>query len=210
LEQFLSRLAELLLIIALPIVIAAAAQHFRAMVARLRAESIGQQQTFVDLAVRTAVRAAEQIGLWRDLIGVEKKEYALQAAQRFLHERGIQLDVNLLSDLIEAEVLRQFNQPTPPADTAEARQALILRTVEAAVLAAEQSGLKGHIENAGPEKKAYAIRLATQMLEDAGIRLDDEEMLSGLIEAQLLRLVLAARGQLPGAPVGGPLVPQQA
>jgi hypothetical protein len=77
------------------------------------------------------------------------------------------------------------------------------------VLAAEQSGLKGLIENVGAEKKAYAIRLATQLLEDAGIHVD-EELLGGLIESQLLRLVLAARGQLPATPVGGSIVPRQA
>jgi hypothetical protein len=209
LEQFLSRLADLLLLIALPIVIAAAFQHFRTMAAQLRTESTGQQQTIIDLAVQMAVRAAEQVGRWQDLIGVEKKEYALQAAQRFLDARGVHLDVKLLSDLIESEVLRQFNQPTPPADTAEERQALIMRAVEAAVLAAEQSGLKGLIENVGAEKKAYAIRLATQLLKDAGISVD-EELLGGLIESQLLRLVLAARGQLPATPVGGSIVPHQA
>jgi hypothetical protein len=82
LEQFLSTLAELLLLIALPIVIAAAFQHFRTMAAQLRTESTGQQQTLIDLAVQMAVRAAEQTGRWQDLIGVEKKEYATRRYSR--------------------------------------------------------------------------------------------------------------------------------
>lgn len=198
-QLFLSLLAQGLLVITLPIVIAAAVQHFRAMsqkiysgIDEIRAQAIQQ-------AIRVAVQAAEQSGVLDGLIGEEKRKRAIQIAQSFLKERGVSLDLDKIVSLIEAEVLQQFNNPNLPADTVEARQALIDRAVEAAVLAAEHSGLKGHIQNVGAEKKAYALNLARKYLAAHGMTLDDE-LLDGLMEAQLLRLALAARGISIGDP----------
>lgn len=192
LTDFLTILAEGLLIIALPIAIAAAFQYARLLGARVRGQLDENQRVTVDRAVTIAVQAAEQVGIWQKLIGPDKREHAIQVAQRFLDERGIKIDIERLVDLIEAEVLRQFSNPTPPVDSAEGRQALIDSAIEAAVLAAEQSGLKGLIGNIGTEKKAYAIRMAAEYLNEHGIAVD-EELIGGLIEAQLLRLTLAAR-----------------
>ncbi len=113
-----------------------------------------------------------------------------------MQDRGIKLDLDKIASLIEAEVLSQFNNPDTLTDTAQARQALIDKAVEAAVLAAEKSGMSGLIRNIGVEKKAYALQMATQYLRQHGITVDPG-LLGGLIEAQLLRLMLAARGELP-------------
>jgi hypothetical protein len=196
LRDFLSLFAEALLIIALPIIIAAAIQHLRLTTQRLRAGMSEENQQAIEQAVRIAVRAAEQLGLLDQLAGPEKRKRAIEIAQAFLQERGIRLDLDKIASLIEAEVLSQFNNPDTLADTAQARQALIDKAVEAAVLAAEQSGMSGLIRNIGIEKKAYALQMATQYLRQHGITVDTG-LLGGLIEAQLLRLMLAARGELP-------------
>jgi hypothetical protein len=196
LSDFLSLLAQALLIIALPVVIAAAVQHFRAM-ARRHYDSLNEErQQWLDRAVKIAVQVAEQTGFLEGLAGSEKRDRAIEVAQAFLEERGVTIDLDRLVALIEAEVLTQFSNPSVPADTPQARQALIDKAIEAAVLAAEQSGLKGLIKNVGEEKKAYAMQVARQYLNEHGITID-EELASGLIEAQLLRLSLAAHGALP-------------
>lgn len=202
-RDFLSLLSELLLIIALPIVIAAAIQHLRVMTGKLKAKIGEEEWEAVVSTVKTAVRVAEQAGLLEGLFGEEKRQKAVEVAQDFLDERGVSIDVGKLATLVEAEVLTQFHNPSVPADSPQARQELIDKAVESAVLAAEQSGLKGLIQNASTEKKAYAANLAKQYLQEHGMAIKDE-LLDGLIEAQLLRLFLAARGELPGsgAPVG--------
>lgn len=202
LRDFLSLLAETLLVIALPIVIAAAIQHFRVMTQRLRAEMSQDQQQAIDQAIKIAVRVVEQTGFVEGLLGAEKRRRAIEVAQGFLDERGVKIDVEKLATLIEAEVFRQFNSPSVPTDTPQAKQQLIDKAVEAAVMAAEQSGVKGLIQNVAAEKKAYAINMAKQYLSEHDMTVN-EELLNGLIEAQLLRLFLAARGQLPDAATTG-------
>ena len=197
LNQSLLTLVELLLIVTLPIIALAAFQHVRLNAARLKSEtSEGERKTIAEI-IRIAVAAAEQTGIVEKLIGAEKKEYALEVAETFLRDRGINLDLKRLSNLIEAEVLKQARgEGAPSVDTAANRQALFNNAVQVAVLAAEQSGLKGLIQNIGTEKKDYAVRLTTQFLEADGLKADPE-VVSGLIEAQLMKLRLAARGQLP-------------
>lgn len=193
LTNFLSLVAEGLLIIALPIVIAAAIQHIRAMAQQLRSRLSADQQQAADRAVSIAVKAVEQVGGIEGLIGPDKKQRAIQIAQSFLAERGVTLDVGKLANLIEAEVQTQFSKPTPVIDSAQTRQALIDSAVQAGVLAAEQSGLKGLIQNLGPQKKAYALQLAGQYLGQYGIKVDGQ-LLGGLVESQLMRLSLGQAG----------------
>lgn len=195
-RDFLSLVSEGLLVVALPIVIAAAVQHYRVMTGRL-ADKLGEDKwAAIQRAITTGVQVAEQTGLYEKLGGPEKKKRAIQIAQSFLEERGITLDVEKVASLVEAEVLEQFSNPSVPADSPGERQMLIDKAVESAVLAAEQSGVKGLIENTSDSKRAYALNMANQYLNTHGIVLD-EELVAGLLEAQLLRLVLAARGELP-------------
>jgi len=80
-------------------------------------------------------------------------------------------------------------------DTPETRSALIDKAVEAAVLAAEQSGVKQVAVEAGAQiamsKKQYAVNLANQYLTEHGIKVDPA-LVDGLIEAQIMRLKLKA------------------
>ncbi len=197
LREFLALLAEGLLIVALPIVIAAAIQHFRVMTRRLRTSGDEERWEAIQRSVVLGVAAARQIGLTDSLAGLRQR--AVQLAQDFLDERGVQIDVNRLAMLVEAELASQVRNPSLPVDTAQARQALLQATIEAAVLAAEQSGMKGLIQNTAVDKKAYAMEMARRYLQEHGVTVD-ESLISGLIEAQLLRLFLATRSELQPAP----------
>lgn len=206
LVDFLSLLAQGLLVVALPIVIAAAIQHLRVMTNRLKADMSQEQQQAIDRAVSIGVQFAERVGLLEKLVSSEKRKRAIEVAEKFLAERGVKIDLDKLTTLIEAEVQRQFHNPTPPVDAAQARQALIDSAVQSAVLAAEQSGLSGLIQNVGAEKKAFAMQMAAQYLKQHNMTVDDQ-LLSGMVESQLLTTTLTANGQsgkLSGStPVGG-------
>lgn len=197
LSQSLLVVVEALLVITLPFVGVAAFQYLRLNSARVKSETRETERKTIAEIVKTAVAAAEQTGLLQNLLSGEKKELALEIAERFLRDQGINVDLKQLATLIEAEVRNVTTSATASsAVTPVENQTLINNAVETAVLAAEQSGLKGLIQNVGTEKKNYATQLATQFLAANGVKVDSE-LLSGLIEAQLMRLFLAARGQLP-------------
>ena len=205
--DFLVNIAAGLLIIALPVVIAAAFQHLRVMTKQLD-DKIGEDRRIAIVnAIKGAVQVAEQAGIIDGLIGPEKREHAIQYAENYLKEKGVNLDLDQMADLVEHEVKLQLTTPTPPEAIFASRQALVDKAIETAVLAAEQSGMKGDIENTGQSKKEYAIRLVAQYLEQYGVTVP-EGIISAMIDAQILRFVLAAKGQLPQT--GGlPAVPQQ-
>jgi hypothetical protein len=194
------------LVVALPIVIAAAIQHLRVMTNRLKANMSQERQDTIDWAVRAGVQFAERVGLLEKLASSEKRKRAIEVAQKFLAERGVKIDLDSLITLIEAEVQKQFHNPTPPIDAAQARQALIDSAVQSAVLAAEQSGLSGLIQNVATDKKAFALQMAAEYLKRHSMTVD-EQLLGGLVESQLFITTLAERtqsGVLSGStPVGG-------
>jgi hypothetical protein len=197
LNDFLSMLSQALLIIALPIIIAAAVQTFRVQTQKLK-DNIGEDRfNALKSIVQTAVQVAEQTGVLEKLTGSEKRAQAIDFVQSWLKEHNVNIDVDQIASLVEAEVLTQFQNPTAPVNTAQGRQELIDKAVESAVLAAEQSGLKGLIQNQSAEKKAYAMQLTREYLSQHGITIPDT-LTSGMIEATLLRFTLAARGQMPG------------
>lgn len=66
------------------------------------------QQWWVETLAGTAVRAAQQI--YTD--NADKREYAFDYVERELSKAGIEMDVDSIYALIEAEVFRQFkNKP---------------------------------------------------------------------------------------------------
>jgi len=197
--DFLTLAVQGLLLVALPVVIAAAFQHFRAMSQQIKLKMTEEQRQSIDNAIKTGVKVAEQTGILKGLLGPEKKKQAIAVAEKFLADKGINLDLDKLGDLIEAEVQTQFSKPTPPADSPEARQQLIDSALHAAVLAAEQSGLTGLIQNIGPEKKAYAAGMALKYLDQYGIKVDPQ-LLGGLIESHLLESVKAGQASVQAGP----------
>jgi hypothetical protein len=192
LNDFLALIAEALLIIALPVVIAAAVQHYRVMTQRLKTNMGDEQFDALQRALAMAATVAQQSGL----LGPEARAQAIKFAQDFLNERGVKIDVDKLASLVEGEIAKQVANPQAPADTPMARQALLQSAIEAAVLAAEKSGLSGLIANTAVDKKNYAVQMARQYLQLHGIPANDQ-LISGLIEAQLLRMYLMSQGQTP-------------
>ncbi len=186
-NDFLSALAQGLLIIAIPILVFALFQWMRQRGAEIRSRLRVEQQQFIDSAVGLAVRAAEQMGLSNQLQGgAAKKQQAIKSAQDYLNQLGVRLDVSLLTTLIEAEVSRQFSNAAPTVDNAEMRSQLLDKAVQAAVLAAEQSGLTGVIQDAAQHKKRFAMDMAFRYLSEHGLRVDPA-VVDGLIEAQVRR-----------------------
>jgi hypothetical protein len=192
-QEFLALLAQALLIVALPIVIAAAVQHYRVMTARLKARVGEEQFDILQRALALAVTVAEQTGLTEGLIGPEQRARAIKFAQDYLNQRGVRIDLDKLATLVENEIRKQIESPTAPVDSPLARQELIRQAIESAVLAAEQSGLSGQILNTAIDKKAFAMDMARQNLQLYGIQANDS-LINGLIEAQLLRMFLASEG----------------
>lgn len=92
----------ILIIIAplMPIVVVKVRQWINANVSQV-------QQQQIEAAVRTGVLAAEQLGL----SGQEAKNRAVMIAKAMLKQYGLTVDFDVLSDLIEAEVMNQFNHP---------------------------------------------------------------------------------------------------
>jgi len=195
-QDFLALVAEGLLIIALPIVIAAAVQHFRVMTKQLRAKVGEENWDAIQRAIAMAVTVAQQTGLADGLIGPEQRQKAVKFAQDYLDQRGVHVDVNRIATLIENELTKQVQNPSLPADSTLARQVLLQSAIESAVLAAEQSGITGQILNTAVDKKNYAMQMARQYLHVHGLQVNDS-LVSGLIEAQLLRMYLASQGQMP-------------
>jgi len=63
-------------------------------------------------AISSAVLAAEQVGLADVLL--DKKEYAINAAQQSLAGWGLAIDLDELDVLIEAAVMEEFNRYRAP------------------------------------------------------------------------------------------------
>lgn len=198
LNAFLGLLANGLLIIAIPIVIAFLFQWLRQRGQEWRTRLTAQQQQFIDSAIGMAVRAAEQSGLAGQLAGggAAKKAYAIQAAQAYLNRLGVQVDVSGLANLIEAEVNKQFANAAPVVDDAATRSMLLDKAVKTAILAAEQSGLNQTIQNVAAQKKQFALDLAFKYLAEHGLRVDPA-VVNGLIEATVRQLKTEAPQMLP-------------
>ena len=185
---FLNLIAQALLILAVPILIAALFQWLRQRSAEFKSRLSAQQQQFIESAVGMAVRAAEQSGSTSQLVGgaQAKKAFAIKAAQDYLNRLGIEVDVSGLATLIESEVHKQFAGSAPVVDNAATRSALLDKAVQGAVLAAEQSGLSSLIQNAAAQKKRFALDFAFKYLDEHGLRVDPN-VVDGLIEAEIMR-----------------------
>lgn len=196
LTNFLATLAQALLIIAIPILVAAAFMWARQKATEIKQNLSKEQLDMIEKGIKMAVGAAEQAGFSGILkSGGEKKQYAIDAVQRYLDRAGVPIEVDEIATLIESEVNSQFSNYAPPVDTPEARSALIDKAVEAAVLAAEQSGAKKlAIETAAGvamSKKDYAVDIATKYLGEHGLKVDPS-LVDGMIEAQIMKLKLKA------------------
>jgi hypothetical protein len=72
---------------------------------------------FARQAIEFLIQAAEQSGVKDDIVrtGAEKKAWVLDRASTLLAERGItDIDIETLSDLVEASIMQGFNQKFTP------------------------------------------------------------------------------------------------
>lgn len=196
LTDFLATLAVGLLVLAIPILVAAAFQWVRQRSAEIRQNMDKDRLELIEKGVRMAVKAAEQVGLAGKLkTGREKLDFAVDAVQRYLDRANIPIEVEEIVTLIEAEVNAQFSNYAPPIDTPETRSALIDKAIETAVLAAEQTGAKKFAievaEKVALSKKDYAVDLAQKYLTEHGIKVD-AELIDGLIEGQIMKFKMQA------------------
>jgi len=196
LTNFLPQLAQAMLIIAIPILVAADFTWMKQKAVEIKQNLSKEQLAMIEKGVNIAVRAAEQAGFSGLLkSGSEKKQYAIDAVQIYLDRAGVPIDIEEISTLIESEVNSQFSNYAPPVDTPEARSALIDKAIEAAVLAAEQSGAKKlAIETAAGvamSKKEYAMEIAKKYLHEHSLKVDPS-LVDGMIEAQIMKFKLKA------------------
>lgn len=189
-------LLELALAVAIPFIVYYLAQFVRRYAEEARRRMGETERSLLDRAIEVAVKSVEQKGLAGLISGGEaKKQEAIKIAGQYLEHFGLRLDVGRISDMIEAEVLTQFSHPTAPSLSPGQRAQILDKAVELAVLAAEQSGLTGVIENEGKKKKAYAIQFAERYLREHGFEME-LDVVSDMIEAQLIKLLMEARRQV--------------
>ena len=200
LNNFLSLLAQALLIVALPVLVAAAAYWLRQKALELKSKLTRDQLATIESIGSLAVRAAEQAGLTKQIAGgAAKKEYAIKVAQDYLNGLGVKVDVKAIANVVESEVIKQFNNSAPMVDSPAARAALLDKAIESAVLAAEQSGLKAVGTSAAmslgvsvaQQKKQYALDMAKKYLEEHGVKMD-MQVIDGMLEAQIMRFKIQA------------------
>ena len=195
LTNFLSLLAVGLLVMAIPIVVAGVFQWSRQKIAEIKHNLSSEQLTVIEKGIEMAVRASEQVGLSGKLSGREKLDYAVAAAQKYLDRTNVQVSLEEIITLLEAEVHSQFNNYAPPIDSPETRNALLEKAIETAVMAAEQTGAKKMAvevaTNIALSKKDYATQLAQKYLTEHGITVDTT-LIDGMIEAQIMKFKLKA------------------
>lgn len=94
-----------------PVLVKLLADYVKAWIAKGSAELTEQQRVQLKWILETVVLAAEQSGLADQVrwTGAQKKAYALNLAEKLIKDQGLTIDLDPLADLIEAEVMRQFN-----------------------------------------------------------------------------------------------------
>lgn len=107
LQAFLTTAIEVLVPIALAALIPWVVQQLRL----LKSQISGEKFKFAVETVSMFVSAAEQNGLIGALsdIGAEKKQWVLEQVQAELSKHGVKIDVAVISNIIEAEVYKQFS-----------------------------------------------------------------------------------------------------
>jgi len=111
-QDLLSAFVEIFLKAVLPSLATALAGLLLALVMKginwLKSKLDLNTQFILNEAVKAAVLAAEQVHLGDVLI--DKKDYALDYATKWLASRGYKIDLAIVADAIEAAVMDQFNR----------------------------------------------------------------------------------------------------
>ena len=113
LKDILFQVLQLALEALLPVLIGFAIKWLRDQIGLLKSKLSESQLAILDAAAKIAVLAAEQLNLAGFV--EDKKAEAIRIAQQYLAAHGVELDVQVIADAIEAAVMEQFNQQQLPA-----------------------------------------------------------------------------------------------
>lgn len=111
-SAFLQKFLEIVLPVLVSALAGLAIAWITKVVNQIKSSISSDAQWYISQAVESAVLAAEQVGL--DDFLMDKKQYALNVAQKQLDAKGIKIDLGILSDLIEAAVMSEFNRGREP------------------------------------------------------------------------------------------------
>jgi len=108
--QIIQAILEAMLAVVLPVAVGVLAAWLRARRDEILSHMGEREREMLLQAVDIAVNAAEQSGLAGHIrdVGAEKKKFALDTAEAYLRRWGLEIDLNVLAAMIEAEVGRQF------------------------------------------------------------------------------------------------------
>lgn len=108
LSSFLTQLLLGLISVFVPVFTAWLGVKIKAAVADIKRRNGEDFEWALDSAVSVAVLAAEQAHLAGYI--QDKKTYALGVVEKMLAERGVKIDLDVISAAIEAEVMKAFNK----------------------------------------------------------------------------------------------------
>ena len=197
LNEFLSILIQLMIALAIPVLVAVLVpwiiQRYRETKQRLGAEQVSMLESGISMAVR----AAEQAGLTGQIkaIGAEKKAFALASAQNYVNRLGLKINVEEVSDLLEAEVNKQYRSAAQGTAPVINKETVIDRAIDTAVLAVQGGdfqALVGDLQRGLDKNKiADAVSFVQKYLEQYQVEVDPV-VAEGMLQAHLMRLKMQA------------------
>lgn len=112
-SELLQKSLEVAIQVLLPVVLGFLVVFIRAKIAEVKSKIPQEQMQFASALAKMLVLAAEQNGLIGALedVGEEKKRWVMGMLDQALKERGIVLDLETLSAMIEAAVHEAFKKP---------------------------------------------------------------------------------------------------
>ena len=104
--------------VALPVVLVAVIKWVRLKIDEVKSKIDTQTLSIVNTLAMQLVLAAEQSGLKDQLLqeGAAKKEWVIAQLSQSLAEKGIHMDIQALSNAIEAAVYEAFKQSKPSGE----------------------------------------------------------------------------------------------
>lgn len=110
--KMIQTLLEMIITALLPVVLGYIVVWIKEKTNEIKAKVSSENLAFAEDVVRRLVLAAEQSGLLDDAmkLGKEKKKFVISLAEAELFRKGINIDLDVLDALIEAEVFEAFSQ----------------------------------------------------------------------------------------------------
>lgn len=110
--EVLQVIIQVAVTVIVPVLGALIAAYVTKLIQDIKLKMDADQLAFVGDLVARFVAAAEQYNLNGVLaeLGVEKKDWVVEKVQAYLDAKSIKIDFRVISDLIEAEVIKQFGK----------------------------------------------------------------------------------------------------